>query len=223
MSDEAIAAFPDSEWTQPGVTKAFREAFDAGRASRDAEAWDGKWRTIPQSEEESRRVLKTWTKAELIDALTSARQLGLQKNEFWRQQMTARAEAAEAVIAAIADRHKPRNGESPRYAEDDYDHEREPIAWEKYTICDYDKTAWPCATQKLISAAPQTVLAERIAQAKAEALKEAALDLWRDESAGPGTTKATYNAIYATWLEQRATTVRAAVSHPEPTEEANRG
>lgn len=43
--------------------------------------------------------------------------------------------------------HREKHGNSPRYASDD---EREPVEWEPYVICDYDKTPWPCKTHLLL-------------------------------------------------------------------------
>lgn len=53
--------------------------------------------------------------------------------------------AAEEILKRI---HRPRRGETARYAPDDFDHEREPTHFEPYVICDGDGTTWPCSTMR---------------------------------------------------------------------------
>ena len=69
------------------------------------------------------------------------------------------AEVAElkAKIAEIRGLHWPKRGSTPRYAADDFDHEGEPIAWEDYTICNYDKTPWPCKHAMILGSASSPV------------------------------------------------------------------
>ena len=64
-----------------------------------------------------------------------------------------------------------------------------------------------------IVAAVLPIIAAEVQAAKAEALREAATSLWADPSAERGTTKAMYNAIYATWLEQRSNDIEQEVEH----------
>ena len=69
------------------------------------------------------------------------------------------AEVAElkAKIAEIRGLHWPKRGSAPRYAADDFEHEREPVAWEDYMICDYDKTPWPCKSAQILGSASSPV------------------------------------------------------------------
>lgn len=57
------------------------------------------------------------------------------------------------------------------------------------------------------------IIAAEVQAAKAEALRDAATSLWADPSAERGTAKAMYNAIYATWLEQRSNDIEQEVEH----------
>lgn len=52
------------------------------------------------------------------------------------------------VLDAVEAIHKPKNGVSPRYAPDDWDHEYDPVSWEEYVICQGDRTSWPCSDGK---------------------------------------------------------------------------
>lgn len=56
------------------------------------------------------------------------------------------------ALEQIQELHKPKHGERPVYADDDYRAEREPVRWHKYTICANCHTAYPCATRKLADA-----------------------------------------------------------------------
>lgn len=57
-----------------------------------------------------------------------------------------RAEA-EARIAAALEGHTEKHGERARFAPGShYLGEPVPTHWEKYVICDYCKTTWPCKT-----------------------------------------------------------------------------
>lgn len=53
------------------------------------------------------------------------------------------------ALEHIQELHKPKHGERPIYAYDDYHAEREPVRWHKYTICANCHTDYPCATRKL--------------------------------------------------------------------------
>lgn len=59
-------------------------------------------------------------------------------------------EALEAVLAI----HSVKHGESPRYAPDDLEHEREPVSWEPYTVCQgCSASPYPCRTVRAIESA----------------------------------------------------------------------
>ena len=75
--------------------------------------------------------------------------------------LTAQLQAAQATIAEIQSHHHEKHGESPRYAEGDLQHELEPVGWEHYVICDYDKTSWPCMTQRILSRADTSARTRR--------------------------------------------------------------
>jgi len=66
-------------------------------------AWDGIWRTIPQDRVEQTRVLMTWRKRELVEALIAERQADLQRSHFGISFLTAKVASLEAALAA-ADR-----------------------------------------------------------------------------------------------------------------------
>ena len=58
-----------------------------------------------------------------------------------------RAGQAEARIAAALEGHTEKHGERARFAPGShYLGEPVPAHWEKYVICDYCKTTWPCKT-----------------------------------------------------------------------------
>ena len=58
-----------------------------------------------------------------------------------------RAGQAEARIAAALEGHTEKHGERARFAPGSpYLGEPVPTHWEKYVICDYCKTTWPCKT-----------------------------------------------------------------------------
>lgn len=57
------------------------------------------------------------------------------------------------AITEELSRHSEKHGESPRYAPDDYEAEREPMHWEPYVICNADGTDYPCRTRRILGAA----------------------------------------------------------------------
>ena len=59
-------------------------------------------------------------------------------------------DALQARIDAVLRRHVEKHGESPRYAPDDWDHERKPVSWEPYVICAHEGTQWPCFTVRIL-------------------------------------------------------------------------
>ncbi|GAA3730255.1 hypothetical protein GCM10022239_03560 [Leifsonia bigeumensis] len=64
-------------------------------------AWDGIWRTIPQDRAEQARVLMTWTKRELVEALIAERQADLQRTEFGIRFLEGKVARLEAALAAV--------------------------------------------------------------------------------------------------------------------------
>lgn len=46
-------------------------------------------------------------------------------------------------VAFIEQMHQPKEGARPRWTSTD-------VEWEPYTICDYDKTPWPCTTYSVL-------------------------------------------------------------------------
>lgn len=60
--------------------------------------------------------------------------------------LIARAEAAEAKIAAVRELHAAKHGEKPVYASDDWHAEREPVEWVSYAVCTGCSASYPCPT-----------------------------------------------------------------------------
>ena len=97
-------AYGQKDRLHDDLLAALRESENARQTAEERNAWDGEWRTIPQTQEESRHVLMTWTKKELVDFHIAAWQRELQRDEFWRSNMLGRTEHAEAERDALQQR-----------------------------------------------------------------------------------------------------------------------
>lgn len=92
---------------------------------------------------------------------------------WWRNhydEMSAARDSLAAVIERLATMHREKRGEKPVYDEEDYEGLNEPVGWETYVICDYDKTTWPCTTHQIL-ADPSEVLRSRDEKTWAEGFR----------------------------------------------------
>jgi hypothetical protein len=67
--------------------------------------WDGEWRTLGQTEDEARKVLMSWTKAQLVNHHVAERQRKVQ-NENWVADRLASAEAERDALRGVVDSMK---------------------------------------------------------------------------------------------------------------------
>ena len=63
-----------------------------------------------------------------------------------RVKAEAERDAAVAAVERVRAIHRVKHGEKPKYADGDYHAEREPVSWEKYSMCEGCSATWPCRT-----------------------------------------------------------------------------
>lgn len=82
------------------------DTYDRGYADglAAANSWDGAWRTAGQTEEEARRVLMTWTKAELVERHMAAWQRDNFREHVGVKHLLAQNSALRAALTEGSDR-----------------------------------------------------------------------------------------------------------------------